>query len=101
MPVAPPVIKMVLPANFTVFPPLSRAAEGWANSAGRSIMAEDSHSFNQRRGPPMGKLMMYAKFAWVYTTSLFLPTAIVTPRVQKLLEEYEAMKAADAAKKQS
>lgn len=49
----------------------------------------------------MGKLKMYARFAWVYTTSLFLPTAIVTPRVQKLLEEWEAMKAADEAKKQT
>jgi hypothetical protein len=37
----------------------------------------------------MNKLKRYAKFAWLYTTSLFLPTAIVTERVEKALKEMD------------
>lgn len=40
----------------------------------------------------MTKLRMYAKFAWIYTTSMFLPTAIITPRITKALEELEEAK---------
>jgi hypothetical protein len=37
----------------------------------------------------MGKIRRWAKFAWLYTSSMFLPTAIVTPRVEKALQELE------------
>lgn len=37
----------------------------------------------------MGKIKRWAKFAWLYTSSMFLPTAIVTPRVEKALKELE------------
>jgi hypothetical protein len=47
----------------------------------------------------MGKFKLYAKFAWVYTTSLFLPTAIITPRIQKVVKEYEEMKQQEASRK--
>jgi hypothetical protein len=49
----------------------------------------------------MERFKMYLKFAWVYTTSLFVPTAIVTPRVEKLVKEFEELKAREAAKKQA
>ena len=35
----------------------------------------------------MSNLKRYAKFAWLYTTSLFLPTAIITPRIERALKE--------------
>jgi hypothetical protein len=41
----------------------------------------------------------YAKFAWLYTTSMFLPTAVITPRIEKAVAEYEAdMRAQQEAK---
>ena len=52
----------------------------------------------------MGKVTRFFKFCWIYTSSLFLPTAIVTERVEKALKELEeeqqreeAAKAAKAA----
>lgn len=41
---------------------------------------------------------MWAKIAWVYTTSMFLPTAVITPRIEKVMEEYEAFKKQAAQK---
>ena len=37
----------------------------------------------------MTKLKLYAKFCWIYTTSMFLPTAILTPRIEKALAELD------------
>ena len=50
----------------------------------------------------MRKLKRFAKFAWLYTTSMFLPTAIVTPRVEAALKEmrsYGEKVLADAVKR--
>lgn len=49
----------------------------------------------------MGKLKWYAKFIWLYGSSLFLPTAVVTPRVEKAVKEYEDWKQAEAARKEA
>lgn len=40
----------------------------------------------------MNKMKWWAKFAWLYTTSMFLPTAIISPRIEKAVAEYEAEK---------
>lgn len=48
----------------------------------------------------MSKFRWYAKFAWLYTTSLFLPTAVITPRIEKAVAEYEADMAQQRAAKQ-
>jgi hypothetical protein len=37
----------------------------------------------------MKKIKRVAKFVWLYASSLFLPTALVTPRVEKALREVE------------
>lgn len=37
----------------------------------------------------MKKIKRVAKFIWLYASSLFLPTALVTPRVEKALKEIE------------
>lgn len=49
----------------------------------------------------MNKLKWYAKFAWLYTSAMFLPTAIITPRIEKAVEEYEAAKRREAELKAS
>jgi hypothetical protein len=40
----------------------------------------------------MSKVKRVAKFVWLYATSMFLPTAVVTPRVEKALKEFEEEK---------
>lgn len=47
----------------------------------------------------MGKIKWYAKFIWLYTTSMFVPTEIQTKRVEAALKEYDAWKAAEAERK--
>lgn len=37
----------------------------------------------------MKKIKRVAKFVWLYASSLFLPTALVTPRVEKAVREAE------------
>ena len=41
---------------------------------------------------PVGKIKMYARFVWIYTTSLFLPTQMMEERVGKALKELEESK---------
>lgn len=48
----------------------------------------------------MSKLQWYAKFAWLYATSMFLPTAIITPRIEKAVQAYEADMKAQAEARQ-
>ncbi|HEY9722008.1 MAG TPA: hypothetical protein V6D47_08330 [Oscillatoriaceae cyanobacterium] len=40
----------------------------------------------------MRKLMMVAKFAWIYTSSMFLPTTMLTSRIEKALHEFDEEK---------
>lgn len=37
----------------------------------------------------MKKMKLYAKFCWIYTTSMFLPTALLIPRVEAALVELD------------
>ena len=46
----------------------------------------------------MGKFMMYVKFVWIYTTSMFLPTQVMEARVGKAMKELEEAKARYAQK---
>lgn len=45
----------------------------------------------------MSPLKKFAKFAWLYTTSMFLPTAIMTERVERALKEIEEADAREKA----
>jgi hypothetical protein len=37
----------------------------------------------------MRKVKRVAKFVWLYLSSMFLPTALVTARVEKALKEFD------------
>ena len=60
---------------------------------------DTAHRAGGRKEATMNKLKSYAKFAWLYTTSMFLPTAIVTPRVEAALKEIEEEKRRDAERR--
>ena len=49
----------------------------------------------------MTLVKMYIKFLWIYTTSMFLPTAIITPRIERALKELEEGKQELARQKQA
>jgi hypothetical protein len=43
----------------------------------------------EKKDPTMTKIKRWGKFIWLYASSLFLPTAIVTERVEKALKQFE------------
>jgi hypothetical protein len=53
-------------------------------------LGEVNQKDEARYNRSMSKFRWYCKFAWLYTTSMFLPTAIITPRIEKAVKEYEA-----------
>jgi hypothetical protein len=55
-------------------------------------MFQPSGSRIGKEGRKMGKIKRVAKFVWLYASSMFLPTAVVTPRVEKALKEFEEEK---------
>jgi hypothetical protein len=43
----------------------------------------------EKKDRTMTKIKRWGKFIWLYASSLFLPTAIVTERVEKALKQFE------------
>lgn len=46
----------------------------------------------EQKDPIMNKIKRWGKFVWLYASSLFLPTEIVTGRVEKALKQFEEEK---------